>query len=145
MRRKRREISAPARGRLRDCRFRIRLRDHSGRGGSPNNAIAPIDKRLVSAIRAAHFRRLRDRHQERGLGDAEPLRLLAEIGKRSGADAFEIAAIGSELEIEREDFALAERPLKPRGVCDLLELGGDGVRWRASQQPRHLHRQRRSA
>ena len=145
MRRKRREVAASARDGLRDRRFSVRLRYRSGRGGSPNNAIAPIDKGLVAAIRAAHFRRLRDRYQERGLGYAEPLRLFPEIGKRSCADTFEITAIGSELEIEREDLTLTERPLKARGVCYLLELGGDGVRRGASEQARHLHRQRRSA
>ena len=140
MRSKGREVAPSARDRLRERRLSVRLRYRSGSGGSPNNAIAPIDKGLVSAIRAAHFRRLRDRHQERSLGNAEPVRFFPEIGKRRRADAFEITAIGGKLEVERQDLTLAERPLKARGVCNLLELGGDGVRWRASEQPRHLHR-----
>ena len=37
----------------------------------------------------------------------EPLRLLAEIGERGGAHAFEIAAIGRERQVAFEDFGLA--------------------------------------
>ena len=42
---------------------------------------------------------------KRGFRDAEPLRLLAELGERGGAHALEIAAIGRKRQVALEDFA----------------------------------------
>ena len=51
------------------------------------------------------------RHQQRRLAEREPPRLLAEIGERGGANAFEIAAIGRETEIQREHLVLGQAAL----------------------------------
>ena len=58
---------------------------------------------LGLAIGPEALRRLRQRHQQRRLAIAELGRLLAEIEPRGGADALEIAAIGRQGQIHRED------------------------------------------
>ena len=68
-----------------------------------------LARNIRRAVGPARFRRLRQRDQHRGLRQRQPARLLAEIRERCGARAFEIAAIGREAEIEREDFVFAQR------------------------------------
>jgi len=65
-------------------------------------------RRFRIAVEPAPFRGLRQRDQQRRLAKRQPLRLLAEIGDRGGADAFEIAAERRQRQIEIEDFVLAE-------------------------------------
>ncbi len=89
----------------------LRLRDLVGRNAAGvrdaiEHAVARAMRDLGRAIGPAHFGRLRDRDQQRGFGERKALRLLAEIGMRGRAHAFEIAAIGREAEIEREDVVL---------------------------------------
>ena len=77
---------------------------------------------------------------------ASAARLLAEIGERRGADAFEIAAIGREGQIERQ----GSRP-----CSELRSISMARTIWRSLaprvrsaarlQQPRHLHGQGRAA
>ncbi len=88
---------------------------------------------------------MRDRHEQSCLRYAEAPRLLSEIGERRSADAFEIAAVGGELEVKREDLTLAERPFQSRGIRNLLEFREDRMRRRAAEEACHLHGQRRSA
>ena len=78
----------------------------AGRGDAVEHAVAGVARRLDRAVRAALLRRLRQRDQQRRLAQRQPPRLLAEIGERRGAHAFEVAAVGREAEVEREDLVL---------------------------------------
>ena len=72
------------------------------RGKTVEHAVTRLSRaRCGRAVRPPRLRRLRQRHQERRFAEREPPRLLAEIGQRGGADAFDIAAIRREIEIER--------------------------------------------
>ena len=53
-------------------------------------------------------------------------RLLAEIGQRRRANAFEIAAVGRERQIKSEDFVLAKRVFEFERAHDLPQLGAQG-------------------
>ena len=68
-------------------------------------------------------------------------RLPAEIGKRGRAHAFEIAAIGREIEIKRKDVLLAQRALDLYGAHDLAQLRTEAAFGARLQQARDLHRQ----
>ena len=95
--------SAPARPwRARSRRPALCRSRRSGRA----RGRAPCAPPSARAIRPAQLGRLRQRHQQRRLAERQPPRLLAEIGERGGADAFDIAAIGREIEIERENLSL---------------------------------------
>ena len=63
------------------------------------------------AVRPAPFGQLRQRDQQGRFRHGQPLRLLAEIGERGGAHAFEIAAIGRQRQVAFEDLALGQPPL----------------------------------
>src|SRR5262249_49741019 len=76
-------------------------------GDAVEYTVARGARRRGGAVGPAQLRRLRQRHQQRLLGEAEAARLLAEIGERGGPDAFKIAAVRRETEIEREDLVLA--------------------------------------
>ena len=81
-------------------------------GDAIEHAIARELRPLGKAIGPAIFRRLRQRYEQRRFAEREPPWLLAEISERGRADAFEIAAIGREREIEAEDLVLGERPFE---------------------------------
>ena len=66
--------------------------------------------------------------------ERQPARLLAEICQRGRADAFEIAAIGREVEIEREDLVLAQRTFDLDGAHDLAQLGQEAALARGSSR-----------
>ena len=108
-------------------------------------AVARAAGRRREAIRAARFRRLRQRHQQRRLAEREPLRLLAEIGERRRPDAFEIAAIGGEAQVKRQHLVLTQVPLDLEGAHDLPQFGRKLPLAARFQEPRHLHGQRRAA
>ena len=97
------------------------------------------------AVGAALFGQLRQRDQQGGFRDRQPLRLLAEIGERGGADAFEIAAIGRQRQVALEDLLLGEPPLDLDGAKDLAELLAEAAAFARLDQPGKLHRQRRAA
>ncbi len=134
----------------------------SGTGSSLARAISSAGTRPAAAMRSSTrsralraastersgrrmLRRLRQRHQQRRFGERQPARLLAEIGERGGADAFEIAAIGREAEIEREDLVLAELRARSRSRAR------SGAAWPRTcararlEQARDLHGERRGA
>ena len=86
--------------------FGLRLRDLVERkaackADAVEHAVARAMRDVGRAVGPAQLGRLRDRDQQRGFAEREPPRLLAEIGERGGAHAFEVAAIGR----EREDRA----------------------------------------
>ena len=109
------------------------------------HAVARGLRALGEAIRPAQFRRLRQRHQERRLAERQLARLLAEIGERRGADAFEIAAVGRERQIKREHLRLAQMPFELERAHHLPQLRRHVAVLARLQQPRHLHGQRRAA
>ena len=68
-------------------RHAVRLRD------AVEHAVARALGDFRQTVGTARLGRLRDRDQQCGFAEREPSRLLAEIGMRGGAHAFEIAAI----------------------------------------------------
>ena len=131
-------------------RFGLGQRDLVGRhaagcGKAVEHAIARGARTRRRAIRPSRFRRLRQRHQQRRFAERKPPRLLAEIGQRCRADAFDIAAVGREIEIERKNVVLAQRLLDFDRAHDLAKLGGKIAIAARLQEPRHLHGQRRAA
>ena len=99
------------------------------------------------AVGAAHLRRLRQRDQQGRLGQRQPPRLLAEIGERGGAHAFEVAAERRQPQIEAQDRVLGQPPLQlraraaPGGSCRrrcarARPAAGAPPAWSASSRPR---------
>ncbi len=120
-------------------------RQHAGGSDGLEDKIARTQRGVGVAIETPCFRRLRQRHQQCGLGIGKLARLLAEVPERGGAHAFDAPAEGGEGEIEPEDLLLAELPLELEGADDLAQLH----RWRTLvlivEQPRDLHGQRGAA
>ncbi len=140
MRRQHRQRLARMRHGCRLCARDFVTRHHAGRRRAVKHAVARRPRGLRIAIGAAQFRRLRQRDQERRFRQRQLARLLAEIGERSGADAFQIAAIGRQRQIQRENLHLAERMFELERARDLAQLGVDATVLARLQQPRHLHR-----
>ncbi len=123
-------------------RFRARdlvARHHAGRRRAVEHAVARRPRHVRKAIRPAQFRRLRQRDQERRLRQRELARLLAEIGERGSADAFQVAAIGRQRQIERENLILAQRMFELERARDLAQLGAEAAMLARLQKARHLH------
>src|SRR6266545_4325056 len=78
-------------------------------------------------IEAAIFRRLRQRHQQRRFRQRQPLRLLAEIGNRSGTNALEVTAERRQRQIQIENLVLVELPLDLQRANHLAQLGIAGT------------------
>ena len=140
------------RHRLASVRHRLALgardlvRRHGARGDQPiEHAVAGIARRIRGAIGPALLRRLRQGHQQGRLPERQAARLLAEIGERCRAHAFEIAAIGREAEIERQDLVLGERALDLERAHHLAQLRGEAAFASRLEQPRHLHGEGRGA
>ena len=140
-----REGLAGLRDRLALGRLRLLRRDETARRDAVEHARARDASRLGKALRPARLRRLRQRHQQRRLADRQLARLLAEIGERGGAHAFEIAAERRQHQIAIDDAALGEPPLHLPGARHLTQLGGQRALVARLDQPRHLHRQGRAA
>ena len=122
MRRKRLKLAPSSRGSLRHGHHGVGACMTRAAHRSADNAVARFDKRVIAAVGAAHLRRLRNRYKKGGLGDAQPVRLFAEIGQRCRAHSLQIPAIRRKLQIERQNFRFGKRRLKAEGVGDLLEL-----------------------
>ena len=88
---------------------------------------------------------MRQRHQKRGLGERQPLRLLAEIGDGGGADTLEIAAERRQRQIKVEDLLLVELPLQLDRAHHLPQFSVDRPLAPRLHQPRQLHGDGRSA
>ena len=69
--------------------------DHAFGDQAVEHAVAGGARGPGVAVGPARLRRLRQGDEQRRLGGGQPLRLLAEIGERGGADALDVAAIGS--------------------------------------------------
>ena len=100
---------------------------------------------LRVAVGPSRLRRLGKGDEKRTLGGREPLRLLAEIGKRGGACALDVAAIGGERQVEIEDLLLREALLDLYRADHLRQLVGDAALGPRLQKARHLHGERRAA
>ena len=119
--------------------------DEAARGDAVEHAVARGARRFGQAIRPPRFGRLRQRDEQRRLGDRELQRLLAEIGERRRAHAFEIAAERGERQIAVEHARLADLALDLKRARDLPELGGERALASRLDEPRDLHGQRRAA
>ena len=120
-------------------------RHFAGRGKAVEHAIARRARDVRRAIGTARLRRLRQRHEQRRFGKRQVFRLLAEIDQRGRANALDIAAIGREIEIEREDLILGQNTLHLDRAHHLLELARQIARVTAFDEARHLHGQGRGA
>ncbi len=145
MRRQHRQRQPPVRHRLPLGGRHLVGRHQTGGGKAVEHAVAGVVRRRPRPVGPALLRRLRQRHQERGFRQRQPARLLAEIGERGGADAFQIAPIGGEAEIEREDLILAELPLDLDRPHHLAQLGHEAALAARLQQAGDLHAQRGGA
>ena len=98
--------------------------------------------RPVGLARTATVRVLRDHRQRQRLGQRELRGPLAEVDEAGRAHAFDVAAIGREVEIGLEELALAVARLQPQRRADLPQL----AEWRAAvdavEAACELHRQR---
>ena len=117
----------------------------SRRCNAVEHAVAGVARRRRRAVRPAQLRRLRQGDQQRRLGHRKPPRLLAEIGERCRANAFEIAAIGREAEIERQHLILGQDAFELNGPNHLAQFGGERALGARLQQPGDLHGDRRAA
>ena len=117
-------------------------RHRAGRGEAVEHAVARRTRDLGKPIRPAQLRRLRQCYQERRFAKRQPPRLFAEIGERGGPDALDVAAIGCEIEIEREDLVLGQRTLDLDRAHHLAEFRHHAAaHFGRLQKPRHLHGQ----
>ena len=99
----------------------------AGRGETIEHTVARGARHRGRAIRPALLRRLRQRDEERGFAKRKMARFLAEISERRGANALDIAAIGRNLEIEREHLVLVQHALDLDRAHDLAKLRRKGA------------------
>ena len=99
---------------------------------------------LGMAVGPAGLGRLGQGDQQRLFAGRQGLGLMAEIGERGGADAFEIAAIGGQGQVGRQDLGLGEPRLDLQGARHLDQLGAQGAP-PGLQQAGGLHGQGRGA
>ena len=69
-------------------------------------------------------------------------RFLAKVDFAGGADAFNVATVGREIEIRLEQLRFAVMPLELKGAQHLGELSAQRARLQMRTQPRQLHRDR---
>ena len=119
--------------------------EDAGRDGAIEHAIAGAHARPRCCGPGGASRRLRKRDQERGLAGGEMTRLLAEIGERRGAHAFDVAAERGEAQVEAQDLGLATAALELQRAHHLAQLAAAGALVAAVEQARDLHGQRRAA
>jgi hypothetical protein len=114
----------------------------AGSGDAVEHPVAGVARGLDRAIGPALLGRLRQSHQQRRLAQGQAARLLAEIGERGRAHAFEIAAVGREAEIEGKDLVLAQAALDRDRAHHLAQLGRERALSARLEQARHLHGER---
>ncbi len=117
----------------------------AGSDGAIEDAIAGDTSCLDVAVRAANLGRLGKRDEKRRLAGRKMTRLLAEVGQRRGAHAFDVAAERGEAQVKAQDLGLAQLVLELQRANHLPELAGAGALVAAVEQARDLHRQRRAA
>jgi hypothetical protein len=140
-----RQSEAPTRRVLEGSARGFPVAEQSSRHHAGKHAVARGMRRLRMAVWPALFGQLRQGDEQRSFGNREPLRLVAEISERSGANAFEVAAIGRQRQVALEDFALGQPPLNLDGAGDLAQLRGDATARARLDQPRNCPAARSSA
>src|SRR5271163_968465 len=145
VRSQRRKVLARLRNRLAFGGVGFLAGDDSPVGDTVEHAGARALRGFGIFVGTARFRRLRQRHQQRRLGDRQPVRLLAEIGERGGPHALQIAAERREHEIAVEHASFAYALLNLPGARHLPKLVNERALVARFDQPRDLHRQRRAA
>ena len=96
-------------------------------------------------VRRVFRRRLEQAGQQRGFGQRQLARRMAEIELRGGLDAERAAAEIGAIEIELQDLALGEARLEQEGEIGLLDLALDRALGRQEQVLGELLGQRRAA
>ncbi len=124
---------------------RFRRSQQMCREGAVEHPVARRFCRAGRAVGPARLGRLRQRDEQRRLAVTEAARLLAEIGQRGGAQAFEIAAIGRQRQIQVEDLAFGKTPLQFISAENLPRLGQKCALGARLQQTRRLHGQGRAS
>ena len=142
---KRGQRQAPAGHRLERGAGGLALAEQAGLDHAAEHAVARGERALRVAVGPAALGQLRQGDEERGLGDGEALRLLAEPGERGGAQALEIAAIGRQRQVALQDIALGKPALDLDGAQQLAQLARQAAAFARLDQPGKLHRQRRAA
>ena len=97
-------------------------RNAAGGSNALEHSVTRVARRGHRAVGTALLRRLRQADQHGRFAQRQAARLLAEIGERRRAHAFEIAAVRRQTEIEREDLVLGERALDLDGTHHLTQL-----------------------
>ncbi len=68
-------------------------------------------------------RRARQRRQQGDLSQREPFRLLAEVEPRRRPDPLDVAAVGSQVQVQLQDLVLGKSPFELKGAEALADLG----------------------
>ena len=126
-------------------KLRFSLAQAPGLGQAVDNPVPGTSRLFREAVWPPRFRRLRQGDQQGGFGGGQAPRLLAQPRQRGRADSLDIAAIGSEREVELEDLLLGEGLLEPQCVAHLDDLGAQAAVAMGGKQPRHLHGEGRGA
>ena len=145
MRRQHGKLAPRRRHALRHGAGGVLARDHAGRQHAGEHVIARALGGAGKAIRTAHLGRLRNGDQQGRFAHRQPPRLLAEIGERRRAHAFQVAAERRQPEIEPQDLVLRQPPVELQRQQRLADLADQGFLVHAQQQPRHLHGDGRAA
>ena len=133
------EVAPRYRHALRHGPRRVLARDHAGGQHAGEHVVARAPRGVRKAIRAAGLGRLRNGNQQCGLANRQPPRLLAEIGHRGSAHAFQVAAEGCQPQVDAQDLVLRQLPLEGEGEQRLADLARGRAVVLAEQQARDLH------
>jgi hypothetical protein len=91
----------------------LKAREDAGAGGFGGDWVQ---------VGSAAFRRLGQGDEQSGFGGGQAARFLAEVAQRRGAQSLDVAAIGGEGQVEREDFGFAVLAFQCEGDADLAEF-----------------------
>ena len=140
MRRKHRQLLALVRNALGLGAGDLVTRRQARRRNPVEHAVARGPRGLRRTVRPPQLGRLRQRDKQGRLRKRQLARLLAEIGQRRRADAFEIAAVGRERQVESKNIVLAEHVFDFKRAHDLPQLRTQSAMLARLQQSRQLHR-----
>src|SRR5262245_31879457 len=139
-----RQRLALSRHRLRFCARNFVARNEPRHRRPLKHAVARGTRGFGETVRPPQLRRLRQGDQQRGLGQRQFAGLLAEIGQRGRANAFEVPAIGGKGQVEMKYLSLVERALELECAHHLPQLGAQTASLAWLKKARNLHGDRRS-
>ena len=119
--------------------FDIFCGQHAKGQGPGQNPVARGKGVVGVAVGAAAVGGLRDGNQQRGLGGGQLPRFLSEPGERCGADALDIAAIGRQMQVERQNLVFGQLTFQRQCQTDLPQFAAPFTGAAIFQQPRDLH------